>query len=240
MRAADVIIDVYAAESACCCARRLPADRCTPTRRACSSTTPRRGSRSPRGRARRDGRRRHAADAAAALRPRAEGRRRSTPSRSAGGSPLRSPSGACILSRVRRLAASPCPRRLRWRGFGLLPAVLRPPLCGAARCRPSRGGRRRRAARIVDRESPESPPQASARRSSRCPTSRSTSSTACRRASRRAATRSIEMPTSTGQAAPDAAHRHAGLHAQGPAADPHRVRRGRRPRCGGCSCRSAT
>ena len=41
-------------------------------------------------------------------------------------------------------------------------------------------------------------------------------------------TSDLEMPTSTGQPAPDAPRRHARVHAEGPAAEADRVRRGRR------------
>ena len=98
-RAADVIIDVYAAESALLRASAPVAPLHEAAARVFINDAAARVEVARQRRARRDDRRRHAADADRGAQAAAQGDARSTRSRSGGSSPLPWPNGACILSR---------------------------------------------------------------------------------------------------------------------------------------------
>ena len=133
MHIADILIDVYAAESAVLRARRRGRRRArgVAARRRRARVRQRRGAAHRRvgaPGARRDGRRRHAAHDAGGAAAAVEDRRRSTPSRCGGGSPTKRSRAEAIRLRRRRAGGMTGSRIARHAGFCL------PPSCVADRC----------------------------------------------------------------------------------------------------------
>ena len=163
--------------------------------------------------------------------------RRSTPSRCAGSSPMRSSRGRDILSE--RSAVSSTRNRP---GASRLPGAVVPAscCCSAAACSAPREPVRRGDRRVA---APRRTSSCASRRTSPVPAANARAFPPLRYfpidrgvpraggAERRSrADQVLEMPTSTGQRRQHAARRHAGVHAEGAAADADRVRRGDRDR----------